>query len=83
LPAIAFLGAFLLLMVFSEITNSGVAPEPGTLADHMKGNRWIPLSSLGMMMVSSLTIATGLIVSVISPKKGLVDYLLRTQLMPK
>jgi uncharacterized RDD family membrane protein YckC len=82
-PVIACLGAFLLLLVFSEVINSGKKPEPGTLVYDMSNNRWIALSILAVIAMSSLSIGAGLIVSIISPKKGLVDFLLRTRLMPK
>ncbi len=82
-PVVVCLGAFLLMMVFSEVINSGVKPEPGTMVYNLSENQWIVLSILAMTGMSFLSIGAGLIVSIISPKKGLVDFLLGTRLMPK
>ena len=72
-----------MLMIFSESISSGIEPKPGSLAHDMKNNAFIGLSTLGVIAISGLVLVIGLFFSIISPKKGPVDYLLRTQLMPK
>lgn len=83
MPVIALLGAFLMLMIFSETVTSGIEPETGSIASDMKENPWLGLSVLAVIGLSGLVITIGMLFSILSPKKGMVDYLLRTQLMPK
>ncbi len=83
LPAIAFVGVFILLMIFSEIQTSHTEPEVGTMIDKMKTSPSVILGILIILLLSTISMVFGLIVAVANPKKGLVDLLLRTRLMPE
>lgn len=70
-------------MIFSEIQTSHTEPEVGTMIDKMKTSPSVILGILIILLLSTISMVFGLIVAVANPKKGLVDLLLRTRLMPE
>jgi uncharacterized RDD family membrane protein YckC len=82
-PAIAFVGVFILLIIQSEAQTSHVEPEVGTLTHDLKNRGGAMLGVKFVLFLSTVSLVIGLLVTVASPRKGLVDFLLRTRLMPK
>jgi serine/threonine protein kinase len=86
LPIIAMLGVFILTMLLSEAqmqkTNEIEIIE-GSLAWDLVNNKTVIIGMLIVLLASGLSIVTGLIVAVASPTRGLVDFFLRTRLLPK
>ena len=60
-----------------------IVPVEGSLAYELGHNPLIGVSLLGAIAISGMVVAVGVLFAIYSPKKGLVDYLLRTRLMPK
>lgn len=83
LPAIAFVGICILFMMLSETQAKHIEPAVGTLTHDLKTHPWGMFGSMVVLVLSMISLGIGLLVSVVSPKKGLVDFLLRTRLMPK
>ena len=84
-PAIVSVGGFLLLMIFAEFEShkSEMTLEEGTLAFDLTSNPGlVAILFLGGLLVG-LVLLVGLAFAIYSPKRGAVDYILRTRLMPK
>lgn len=82
MPVIAFVGVFILLIMLSESQANDLEPAAGSLAHDLKTRSGAMLGVLLVLVVSTFSLSVGLIVSIASPKKGLVDFLLWTRLMP-
>ena len=82
-PAIAFVGAFILLFMLSESQTNQVEPTAGSLTHDLVNLPSVILGVYFVLALSILSLGVGLLMTVASPKRGLVDFLLRTRLMPK
>jgi len=84
LPVIAATGTWMILIVGSEhVYTPDIEPEPGSLAADMKANPMIMFHATAISLFSFMAIAAGIFVSLISPTRGLQDYLVGTRLTPK
>lgn len=84
LPAILSFGVFLLMMIFTEYENhKEMTAEEGSLAYMLtQSDDYLAILFLSTLVTGFVTVL-GLAFAVRSPKRGLVDYLLGTRLMPK
>jgi hypothetical protein len=83
MPVIALLGVFILSFMLSETQARHLEPVVGTLTHDLKNRPAVLLGVIVVAALSTLSLGIGLLIAVASPKKGLVDFLLRTRLMPK
>lgn len=83
LPAIALIGVIILSTLDSE---QNFGPErlgiESVKLETLSNEVWLVVSPM-VTLVSAILLVIGLVFSVLSPKIGLVDYLLGTRLMPK
>jgi uncharacterized RDD family membrane protein YckC len=82
-PLLGVTGAFLTLMIVGEISMNGGRTEPGSYAEYIKDNDLYVLGTLFLTFIFPLLIAAGALFGLWKPKRGLVDRLLGTQLMPE
>ena len=82
-PAIALVGIFILLILAAEMQTNDVEPTAGSLAYIFENNPLLVFSLVLVSVVSVFSMAVGMLFAIASPKRGLIDYLFRTHLMPK
>ncbi|MFK7769733.1 MAG: protein kinase [Mariniblastus sp.] len=84
-PAMTAMGFFFLLMLFSEYQShqKQMKPEIGTLAYELMNNDALVAGSFLVSMLIGFVIVIGLAFAIYSPRRGLVDYVVGTRLMPK
>ena len=87
LPAVAIVGVFILFLMHSEIqldlAEHGLEPEEGTLQYEIANNPSVIFGITIVLVTSTLSIIGGMVFAILSPKRGFVDFLLRTRLIPK
>ena len=70
-----------------EVNGSEVAASEatgsGSMADELMHEPAVLLAIIVALFLSSMLLVVGLLIAIISPKKGMVDFVLRTRLMPK
>lgn len=83
LPAVAATGAWMILVIGGNVRMNAEKPEVGSLAADFVANPMIALYALLIIAFCLLSQATGILISLVSPTRGLQDYLIRTRLLPK
>ena len=81
-PAIMIIGLFVLMLLLSEMQSTKIDPAPGSLGDYLKDNIvvWIGIATF---IGAGISLSIGMFFSILSPKRGLADYLLRTCILPR
>ncbi len=76
-------GGMMLLMIFADASTHQNLDSPGTPEHAMMNDGQLPIVALLAALGSMVVLLVGVLFAVFSPKRGLVDYLLRTRLMPE
>ena len=86
LPVIFLIGAVLTSLIQVEaqtnIKKLHLPETPELKAELMESAQMMAIVGIGLLVATVIT-CVGLVVSIVSPKRGLVDFLLGTRLMPK
>lgn len=86
LPVIFLIGAVLTSLIQVEaqtnIMKLHLPETPELKAELMESAQMMAIVGIGLLVATVIT-CVGLVVSIVSPKRGLVDFLLGTRLMPK
>jgi len=82
LPAIVILACFLMLMLIAESQTTHIKPETGSLGEYLENSKVI-LVGLIVFFAAAISLSIGMLFSILSPKRGLIDYLLGTCLLPR
>lgn len=83
LPAMAGVGAWLVCIVAGNGQMNGIEPEPGSLTADFREHLYIPVSAFLIILVTFFIQLVGVLIVLISPTRGLQDYLNGTRLLPK
>jgi hypothetical protein len=73
----------MILVIGGNVRMNAEKPEVGSLAADFVANPMIALYALLIIAFCLLSQATGILISLVSPTRGLQDYLIRTRLLPK
>ena len=82
LPAVMILGMFVMLLVMAESQTTHIEPEVGSIGEYLKNSK-VVLVGIVMFFAAFSSLMVGMLFAVLSPKRGLVDFLLRTCLLPR
>jgi hypothetical protein len=83
LPAVAATGAWMICIIGGNVRMNAEEPEVGSLAADFVANPMIALYALLIIAACILSQAAGVLISLVSPTRGLQDYLIGTRLLPK
>lgn len=83
LPILSLTGATMLALLFAQAKKMEMSLEAGSMEHQLLQDQSLGLTVALTFFVSLISIVVGLGFAVISPKRGLIDYLLRTRLMPE
>ncbi|QEG20684.1 protein kinase domain-containing protein [Mariniblastus fucicola] len=83
LPAFATTGVWMIIVILGNSQSSGVEPEAGSVAEYIMENPLTALYAMGLGLLCFLSMACGVLTTLISPRRGLQDYLIGTRLTPK
>lgn len=81
LPVVALGCSFMIAMILADANAHETAAEPGTIGFEVINNKSLVFAAGITLLTSLAAIAIGIVFAVVSPKRGLIDYLLRTRLM--
>ncbi len=83
LPVVAATGAWMICIIGGNAQMGVVEPEVGSMAADFQANPMIALYALVIILLCLMSQAAGVLISLISPTRGLQDYLIGTRLLPK
>lgn len=83
LPILALNGATMLALIFAQAKENEMSLEPGSIEELVIDDQSLALTVALTFLISLASIVVGLGFAIFSPKRGLIDYLLRTRLMPE
>ncbi len=83
LPAMALTGVWLICLIAGNVQTTNATPDAGSLAADIKGNPFIILHALLIGGLSGMAVVAGVVATLVSPTRGLQDYLIGTRLTPK
>lgn len=82
-PFVALISSITLVLIFTDtLAHNMETTEEGTVDFEITHNRMLMLSAILTMMVTFVISIVGALFAVASPKKGVIDYALGTELIP-
>ncbi|MEL7498712.1 MAG: protein kinase [Planctomycetota bacterium] len=82
LPLMCITGAMILSLIYTDAQIHESASEPGSVDYETTHNENLVLIAALSMLASMLISTLGVFVAILSPKRGIIDFLLGTRLMP-
>jgi len=83
LPACTMTGVWMITVLVGNSQMTKVEPEAGSIAADLAANPIIVLIAIGIGLLCLMANAAGILTSLVSPTRGLQDYLIGTRLTPK